>query len=284
MVKEVTTREPSEYLRRRGTRDSLEEPKRDSLFSEEFYQQVNRIITADLIPYKKQARMHFDEDKIRALAQTIREHGIRQPLTVIPSEDQQGLYEVISGERRLRAAKLAGLDRVPCIIVHDPKKARELSLIENLQREDLHPIEEGKAYKAFLEENIFGSQQEVAQKIGISESQVSERIKLASLPTEVITQLISKQITRRADLRKITSCDSEDEMMIVVRAITHEPEFVSVQSSKIRLNKSRLFEIKLVGDQIEVRRGNTEHIKPELVNMIYQALLNMAHDIKPQEE
>lgn len=284
MVKEVAVREPSEYLRRRSPREESGELKKDSLFSEEFYQQVHRIPITDLVPYKNQARIHFDEEKILALSQTIREHGVRQPLTIIPSENTQGLYEVVSGERRLRAAKLAGLDRVPCIIIHDSQKARRVALIENLQREDLHPIEEGIAYKALLEEGLCGSQLEISQRLGVSEGQVSERLRLASLPREIVDELISKRVTRRADLRKIMNCVSEDEMWMAVHIITQGPELAPIHSSKIRLNKSKLFEIKLVGDQIEVRRGNMEHIKPDLVSMIHQALLNMANEIKPQKE
>ena len=95
----------------------------------------------DLIPYKNQARSIFDEDEINKLSDTIKQHGVRQPLSIIKSKIVLDKYEVVSGERRLRAAKLAALKKVPCIIIKDEKDADEISLIENIQRQDLHPLE-----------------------------------------------------------------------------------------------------------------------------------------------
>jgi len=283
MVKNVTTREPSGYLKRRTSSNDQEEPKRESLFTEDFYQTISKISIEDLIPYKKQARQHFDHEKLLNLAQTIREHGLRQPLTVIPSEEASGIYEVVSGERRLRAAKLAGYDRVPCIIIHDGKKAREISLIENLQREDLHPIEEGNAYKALLEEGICNSQLEISTRLGITESQVSEKIKLASLPKEITAEIIENRITTRAELRRIVNSEAEDEMREALRVIKNARTEAPIQSSRLRLNKSKLLEVKLIGNQIEVRRGNLDHIKPEIINMIHQTLISIAAEIKTHE-
>src|SRR3990167_11470488 len=92
----------------------------------------------DLIPYKNQARTIFDEEEINKLSETIKEHGIRQPLTILKSINSPNKYEVVSGERRLRAAKLVGLKKVPCIIIRDERHADEISLLENIQRQDLH--------------------------------------------------------------------------------------------------------------------------------------------------
>ena len=101
-------------------------------------------------PYANQPRHHFDEDALQDLADSIREHGIIQPLTV--RRLSSGYYQIIAGERRWRAARIAGLHEVPAIVIEaDDRKMTELSLIENLQREDLDPIEEAEGYKTLIE-------------------------------------------------------------------------------------------------------------------------------------
>ena len=125
-----------------------------------------------LFPYSKQARTYFDEEKLQNLANTIREYGVQQPLSVIKCEEV-GKYEVISGERRLRAAKLAGLNKVPCIIIKRQEAAEEIAIIENLQRDDLHPIELAKAYNTLLENYNRGDQKKLADKLGLYKSQIS---------------------------------------------------------------------------------------------------------------
>lgn len=128
MVKEFATREPSAYIKRRSNVEEFPmSAQTESLYMESLYQTINNIHVDKLVPYSKQARTLFDDDKLQELVKTIREHGVRQPLTVLPVEGSEGNFEVISGERRFRAAKIAGLTRIPCIIVHDAKEARELS-------------------------------------------------------------------------------------------------------------------------------------------------------------
>jgi len=126
---------------------------RSSIYTENFKGEFYNISVDKLIPFKNQARKIFDEKSMLNLAKTIKEHGIRQPLTVIPSDIREGCYEVISGERRLRAAKSIGMEKVPCIIIHDMLKAEEIALIENIQREDLHPVELLKAFSNLLHNN-----------------------------------------------------------------------------------------------------------------------------------
>jgi ParB family chromosome partitioning protein len=93
-----------------------------------------------LVSFKNQKRHYFDGEKLKSLAKTIKEHGIGQPLTVIQSEDKLGVFEIVSGECRFFAAKMTGLDKVPCIIIHDRNAAEEIAVIENVQRADLHPL------------------------------------------------------------------------------------------------------------------------------------------------
>lgn len=288
MAKEHATREPSGYLRRRSNVEAFPPVlQRGSLYTDELYQTINNILVDDLIPYKNQARTLFNEETLEELARTIKTHGVRQPLTVMPSLDFEGKFEVISGERRLRAAKMAELTRVPCIIIHDQKQAREISLIENLQREDLHPIEEGAAYKALLEEGIYASQQEIAQHLAVPKSQVSELIKLANLPADVARELIDKKITKRAILREIAAAASEEEMLSVIRQ--DEPEetaapTVTTQTYRMRTSQAKILEVRLVGDRFEIKQANTQHIRTDLVETLRQKLLHIADELRQETE
>ena len=141
MKEHIKVREPADILRRK--------PKiteRDSLLSDLTGEEIAFIPIDQLIPFKNQARINFDEEKLRTLTNSIEEHGIRQPLTVLESDTEIGKYEVVSGERRLMALQRLNYSRVPCIIIFDRNKAEEIALIENIQRENLHPIELGRAY------------------------------------------------------------------------------------------------------------------------------------------
>ena len=126
-----------------------------------------------------QPRKHFDEASLAELADSIREHGIIQPLTV--RKLASGYYQIIAGERRWRAARLAGLQEVPVIVMEaDDRKAAELAMIENLQREDLNPIEEANGYKVLMSE--YGlTQEEVAQRVGKSRPAVANALRLLNL-------------------------------------------------------------------------------------------------------
>ena len=130
-------------------------------------------------PYANQPRHHFDEDALQDLADSIREHGIIQPLTV--RRLSSGYYQIIAGERRWRAARIAGLSEVPAIVIEaDDRKMTELSLIENLQREDLDPIEEAEGYKTLMD-NYQLTQEEAAERVGKSRSAVANSLRLLGL-------------------------------------------------------------------------------------------------------
>ena len=134
-------------------------------------------------PYADQPRRHFDEDALSDLADSIREHGIIQPLTV--RRLSSGYYQIIAGERRWRAARLAGLQQVPAIVIEaDDRKMTELALIENLQREDLNPIEEAEGFKRLMD-NYKMTQEEAAARVGKSRSAVANSLRLLGLCAEV---------------------------------------------------------------------------------------------------
>ena len=149
-------------------------------------------------PGLKQPRKRFDEESLQDLADSIRIHGIIQPLTV--RRLSSGYYQIIAGERRWRAAKLAGLNEIPAVIIEaDDRKVMELGLIENLQREDLNPIEEANGYKVLMSE--YGlTQEEVAQRVGKSRPAVANALRLLALPDPVHLLLEEGKLSAGPDL------------------------------------------------------------------------------------
>ena len=146
--------------------------------SDSLYLPISQIET-----YADQPRKHFDEDALSDLADSIREHGILQPLTV--RRLSSGYYQIIAGERRWRAARLAGLQQVPAIVIEaDDRKMTELALIENLQREDLNPIEEAEGFKRLIDSYQM-TQEEAAARVGKSRSAVANSLRLLGLCAEV---------------------------------------------------------------------------------------------------
>ena len=136
-----------------------------------------------------QPRKHFDEESLQELADSITEHGIIQPLTV--RKLASGYYQIIAGERRWRAARLAGLQEVPVIVIEaDDRKAAELAMIENLQREDLNPMEEAAGFQSLIE-NYHMTQEEAAQQVGKSRSAVTNALRLLWL-TPAVRKLVEE--------------------------------------------------------------------------------------------
>lgn len=136
----------------------------------------------EIEPNREQPRKNFDKEKLEALADSIKEHGVVQPLIVVKGD---GYYKIVAGERRWRAARLAGLKELPVIIRdYTELEAEEIALIENLQRENLNPIEEAAGYRQLMDK--FGlTQDDVAQKIGKSRPSVANSLRLMKLPAEV---------------------------------------------------------------------------------------------------
>lgn len=134
-------------------------------------------------PGLNQPRKHFDEDALHDLSDSITEHGIIQPLTV--RRLSSGYYQIIAGERRWRAAKIAGLTEVPAVIIEaDDRKVMEIGLIENLQREDLSPIEEAEGFRTLMDDYDL-TQEDVARRMGKSRPAIANTLRLLSLPKEV---------------------------------------------------------------------------------------------------
>ena len=146
----------------------------------------------DVEPNKNQPRRTFNEDSLIELSESIKQHGIVQPLVVAKQKDY---YETIAGERRWRAAKIAGLKEVPVIIKdYSPQEIMEVALIENIQREDLNPIEEAKAYKNLIDEYNL-KQDQVAEKVSKSRTAVTNALRLLKLDDRVQEMLINENIS-----------------------------------------------------------------------------------------
>ena len=168
-----------------------------------------------------QPRKIFDEEKLAELAESIREHGIIQPLTV--RKLSSGYYQIIAGERRWRAARLAGLTEVPVSIIEaDDRKAMELAMIENLQREDLNPMEEAEGYRALIEQYDM-TQEEAAQRVGKSRSAVANAMRLLQLSQDIRLLVENEDLSAghaRALLSLPTELQAEAVKTILVNALS----------------------------------------------------------------
>lgn len=153
-----------------------------------------RVSPSDIVANPRQPRHHFAEEDLTDLMASVKEHGILQPLVVSVRED--GKYELIAGERRLRSARAVGLESVPVIVrnVTDQQKL-ELALIENIQRADLNAVEEAKAYKMLMDDFNM-TQEDVAGRVGKSRSQVANTLRLLDLPTDMLAAVVEGRITK----------------------------------------------------------------------------------------
>ena len=203
---------------------------------------VIEIDVNQIIANPHQPRKQFDDEKMENLAQSIKIHGIIQPLIVSKKGNQ---YELIAGERRFQAAKRLGLKKVPVIVREaDEMQKLELAIVENVQRHDLNPIEEGKAYQKLIDEFQMG-QEEVAQKMGKSRSLVANKIRLLNLPVEIQKGLIEGKITE-GHAKAILSVDNPEKQRalyelilksnLTVRQIENKTQEISVRSHKRKVN------------------------------------------------
>lgn len=154
---------------------------------------VTELKTTQIIPDENQPRKDFDNDKIKALSDSIAENGVIQPLIV--SDEKNGFYRIVAGERRWRAAKMAGVETVPVVIRdYSLEQSVSVSLVENLQREDLNAIEEAYGYKRLMDE--FGlTQAQVAEKVGKSRPSVANSLRLLSLPENIRDMVVYGEIS-----------------------------------------------------------------------------------------
>lgn len=182
-------------------------------------EQVQELKISQIEPNKSQPRTEFDRDKLEILADSIKKYGVLQPIVVKKLDN--GFYKIIAGERRWRASKLAGIDKIPVVVRdYDDKETMEIALVENLQREDLNPFEEARGYRELMD--LFSmTQEQVAQRVGKSRSAVANSIRLLSLCDEIKSFVLKKELTV-GHVRALLATDNEGVQLMAARRIVEE--------------------------------------------------------------
>lgn len=197
---------------------------------------AEKINITSITPRKDQPRKTFDKEALQLLADSISQYGVLQPIIVREDGFTANNYEIIAGERRWRAAKLAGLSEIPAVIVDgDELKTAQISIIENVQREDLNPVEEAMAYDALIEK--FGlKQEEVAQQVGKSRSTVANMLRLLELPDEAL-ELLREGMLTTGHARALLALENEDAIVSLAHKIAENNMSVrEVEAAVKRLN------------------------------------------------
>ena len=242
-------------------------------------------------PRRDQPRKTFDRESLEALAESIQKHGVLQPIIVRPDQIIDDTYEIIAGERRWRAAKLAGLDEIPAVILNgDDLKIAQVSIIENIQREDLNAVEEALAYQGLMER--FGlTQDQVSKQVGKSRSAVANLLRLLDLPEEVLEMLKNDEISA-GHARALLGLNNEEDMVVLAGKIVEKQLSVrEVESAVKRLNT--VVEIEEIDDadavnttvmtkihlrELEKRSRETLGRKVKIVNNAKKKVVEIAFD------
>ena len=188
-------------------------------------------------PKRDQPRKYFDKEALEELSASIAENGLLQPILV--REYGEGRYQIIAGERRFRASKLAGLTEIPAIVLEkDDRKAAQIALIENIQREDLNPLEEALAYKSLAEEYDM-TQEELSLKVGKSRSAIANMLRLLDLPDEILTLVASKELSA-GHARTLLGVKDHDNMILLAQRVVEEDLSVRTLEEEVKkINKPK---------------------------------------------
>jgi len=226
--------------------------------------EIRQIPVEEIIPNRFQPRINFDENALNELASSIKQHGIIQPLVLRPLGDK---FEIIAGERRYKAANIAGLSVVPAIVTDmDDDTSAEVALVENVQRKDLSSIEEAKSYKNMLDRGNM-TQEELAKKMGLSQSTIANKLRLLNLSEEVQTALMQGKISERHARSLLTVGDKEKQVDWLNRIINE------------RLTVRQL-DLAIKDEQNEKKSGSIEEDVPIVnINPDIESIINNATDI-----
>ncbi len=223
---------------------------------------ITHVKLDNIVPNKYQARHYFNEQKIKELAASIQTNGLVHPLLVRRRDEG---YELIAGERRWRAAKAAGLADVPAIVkeVNDAEMF-ELSLVENIQREDLNPLEEAEAYRQLMD-NFNLSQEQLSQRIGKDRSSVANMLRLLKLPDEVKTEILNGNVSA-GHARAIMGLESQEDQESLAQRITgeklsvREAEEVVKKLRKISITTTKQKNVHIMEAEEELQRALGAHV------------------------
>ncbi len=233
--------------------------------------QVINIPIEDIIPNRFQPRLNFEESSLKELASSIKEHGIIQPLILRRLGDK---YEIVAGERRYKASKMAGLMSVPAIITAmDDKKSAEVAIVENIQRRDLSAIEEAKSYKALLDKGYL-TQEELAKKMGLSQSAISNKLRLLQLSEDVQNALMEGKISER-HARSLLQLEDTEEQNKWLKTIIDER--ITVKELDRRLKEGK------VGEKVEEQETPIIELNPD-INVIKETATDIIPPAKVEEE
>ena len=202
---------------------------------------ISKLKLSMIDPKSDQPRKYFDKEALEELAASISENGLLQPILV--REYADGRYQIIAGERRFRASKLAGLTEIPAIVLEkDDRKVAEIALIENIQREDLNPVEEAMAFRALIKEYDL-TQEELSEKVGKSRSAIANTMRLLDLPDEVLTMVASGELSA-GHARTLLGVKDRDNMLILAdRTIEFDYSVRQLEEEVKRINKPKKPEI-----------------------------------------
>jgi len=256
--------------------NSNESSQRVSTYTESYKGEYYNIEVTKLIPFKNQSRKHFDQKSLEELASTIRVHGIRQPLTILPSSEQEGKYEIISGERRWKAAQIAGLTKVPCIIIHNQEAAEEIALIENIQRQNLHPLELMQAFQSLLDRKICNSTQEIATKLGINKSAVVEALSLKNLPNETQQVLLNEGVKARKILRVLVKSTQDKHLKIIN---DYKKSIEKEQKKEVKSTEARVLSIFINNGKVSFQDNKISSLSTKEKSAVRQSLVEFLKQI-----
>src|SRR5271169_5121338 len=186
-------------------------------------------------PY--QTRYVFDEDMLMELRDSIKEHGVVQPIVVRPAEEE-GRYILVLGERRLRASKMAGKETIPALVRRvSPQQAAEMTVLENVVREDLNPIEQAEAFQVLSQEFKL-TQAQIADRIGVSRETVTNYMRLLRLPQKVVDYMLSDRLSF-SDAREILRLENEEHVeQVAEEVVTHKLKWDQIEDRVMRINGS----------------------------------------------
>lgn len=198
---------------------------------------INTLKISLVDPKSDQPRKYFDKEALEELSDSIRENGLLQPILV--REYGEGRYQIIAGERRFRACKLAGLTEIPAIVLdRDDKAAAQIALIENIQREDLNPLEEALAYRSLKEEYDM-TQEELSERIGKSRSAIANSIRLLDLPDEILTMVAARELSAGHARTLLGVKDREDMILLAQFAAEQDLSVRQLEEQVKKINKKK---------------------------------------------